>query len=119
MKKELINTRKATWRNLSKSGDRRSWEHSKKEDKINTCGFHATNFQSEITLGGTTRGIELGEILNNPRVAAQSDARRNGFWSRPLTARKGKKKKNVRLAKSTLHQLCDEIQHCLIPFSEH
>ena len=30
MKKELIDTRKSTWRNLSKSGDRRSWEHSTK-----------------------------------------------------------------------------------------
>ena len=46
MKKELINTRKATWRNLSKSGYRRSWEQSKKEDKINTPGCHTTNDQS-------------------------------------------------------------------------
>ena len=38
MKKELIDTRKATVRNLSKSGDRRSWEHSTKEDKIMTRG---------------------------------------------------------------------------------
>ena len=42
MKKELIDTRKATWRNLSKSGDRHSWDHSTKEDKINTRGCHAT-----------------------------------------------------------------------------
>ena len=55
--KEIIDTRKATWWNLSKSGYRRSWDHSTKEDKIKTCGFHATNDQSESTLGGTTRGI--------------------------------------------------------------
>ena len=46
MNKELIDTRKATWRNLSKSGDRRSWEHSTKEDQINTRGCHTTNDQS-------------------------------------------------------------------------
>ena len=46
MKKEIIDMRKATWRNLSKSGDRRSWEHSTKEDKIMTRGCHASNDQS-------------------------------------------------------------------------
>ena len=30
MNKELIDTQKSTQRNLSKSGDRRSWEHSTK-----------------------------------------------------------------------------------------
>ena len=43
IKKYLIDTRKATWRNLSKSGDRRSWENSTKEDKIKTHRCHATN----------------------------------------------------------------------------
>ena len=106
MKKELIDTRKATWRNLSKSGDRRSWEHSTKKDKIKTCGCHATNDQSESTLVGTTRDIELGGMINIPRAAAQSDARRDGFWSRPITARRVNKK-NAIVAKVTLHQFCD------------
>ena len=52
-------------------------------------------------------------MINIPWDAAQSDARRNGFWSRPITTRRGKKK-NVRVAKGTFHQFCDEIQHCLI-----
>ena len=52
-------------------------------------------------------------MINFPRDAAQSDARRNGFLNRPITARRGKKK-NVRVAKGTFHQLCDEIQHFLI-----
>ena len=90
MKKELIETPKATWSNLSKSGDRRSWEHSTKEDKIMTHGCHATNYQLESSLGGTTRGIELGGMINIPQAAAQSDASRNGFWSRPITTRRGK-----------------------------
>ena len=64
-------------------------------------------------MGGTTRGIELGGMINIPQAAAHSDGRRNGFWSTPITARKGKKK-NVRVAKGTFHQFCDEIQHCLI-----
>ena len=34
MNKELADTRKTTWRNLSKSGDRRSWEHSTEEVRI-------------------------------------------------------------------------------------
>ena len=38
MNKELINTRKATWRDLSKLGDRHSWEHTTKEDKNKTNG---------------------------------------------------------------------------------
>ena len=113
MKKDLIDTRKATWRNLSKSGDRRSWEHSTKEDKIMTHRCHAINYQSESTLGGTTQGIELCGIINIPRAAAQSDVRRNGFWSKPITARRGNKK-NVRVAKGTFHQIFDEIQHFLI-----
>ena len=91
-KKELINMRKATWRNLSKSRDRRSWEHSTKKDKIKTHGCHATNDQLEGNLIGTTRGIELGGMLNIPQAAAQSDARRNNFWNRKITARRGKKK---------------------------
>ena len=62
-KKELINTRKATWRNLSKLGDCHSWEHSTKEDKIKTHGCHATNDQSESTLGVTNPGIELGRVV--------------------------------------------------------
>ena len=70
MKKDLINTRKSTWRNLSKSGDCRSWEHSTKGGKIRTRGFHATNYQSESTLGVTTRVVELGGIINIPRAAA-------------------------------------------------
>ena len=36
MKKELINTLKATWSNLSKSVGCRSWEHFTKENKIKT-----------------------------------------------------------------------------------
>ena len=108
IKKELIDTRISTWRNLSKSGDRRSWEHSTEEDKIMTRGCHATNDQSESTLGGTTRGIELGGMINIPRDVAQSDASRNVFWSRPITTKRGKKK-NVRVDKGTFHQLCDEI----------
>ena len=63
MNKELINTRKTTWRNLSKLGDRHSWEHTKKEDKNNTNGCHATNDQSESTMGVTNRGIELGRMI--------------------------------------------------------
>ena len=78
-----------------------------------TCGCHATNDQSESTLGGTTRGIELGGMINIPRAAAQNDAKRNGFWSKPITTRRGKKK-NTSVAKGTFHQFCDEIQHCLI-----
>ena len=113
MNKDLIDMRKATWRNLPKSGDRRSWEHSTKEDKIRTLGFHVTNDQSESTLLVTTRGIELGGMINIPRDAAQSDARRNGFWNRPITARIGKKK-NFIVAKGTFHKFCDEIQHFLI-----
>ena len=70
MKKDLIDTRKATWRNLSKSGDRRSWEHSTKEDKIMTHGCHATNDQLESTMGGTTWGIEFGGTINIPQAAA-------------------------------------------------
>ena len=45
MKKELIDTQKAPWRNLSKSGDHRSWEHTTKEDKIKTHECHSTNDQ--------------------------------------------------------------------------
>ena len=52
-------------------------------------------------------------MINIPRAAAQSDARRNGFWSRSITVRKGKKK-NVIVAKGTFHKFCDEIQHFLI-----
>ena len=78
MRKELIDTRKSTWRNLSKSGDCRSWEHSTKDDKIKTRGYHATDYQSESTLGGTTQGIEVGGMIKIPRAAEQSDARRNG-----------------------------------------
>ena len=74
---------------------------------------HATNDQSESTLGVTTRGIELGGMINIPWAAAQSDASRNNFWSRPITKKRGKKK-NVRVAKGTFHQFCDEIQHYLI-----
>ena len=88
MKKGLIDTRKSTWRNLSKSGDCRSWEHYTKEYKIKTRGCHATDDQSESTMGGTTRGIEVGGTINIPRDAAQSDARRNGSWNRPITVRK-------------------------------
>ena len=113
MNKELIDTRKSTWRNLSKSRDRRSWEHSTKEDKIKTLRCHVTSDQSEITLGETNRGIELGGKINIPRAAAQSDARRNGFWNRPITAMR--ENKNIgRVAKGKFHQFCDEIQHFLI-----
>ena len=52
-------------------------------------------------------------MINIPRAAAQSDARRNGFWSRTITARRGKKK-NAKVAKGTFRQFYDEIQHCLI-----
>ena len=44
-----------------------------------TRGFHATNDQSESTLGETARAIELGGMINIPPAASQSDAIRNGF----------------------------------------
>ena len=69
--------------------------------------------QSESTLVGTTRGIELGGMINIPWDATQSDARRNGFWSRPIIAGRGKKK-NVRVAEGMFHQFCDEIQFFLL-----
>ena len=78
-----------------------------------TRGCHATNDHSERVIGGTTRGIELGGMINIPRAAVQSDASSHGFWSRPITKKRGKKK-NIREAKGTFHQFCDEIQHCLI-----
>ena len=105
--------RKSTWRNLSKSGDRGSWEHSTKEDNIKTRGCHATNDHSESTVGGTIRSIELGGMINIPWAEAQSNTRRNSFWSRPINARRGKKK-NASVAKGTFHQFCDEIQHFFI-----
>ena len=52
-------------------------------------------------------------MINISRAAAQSDARRNGFWSRPITTRRVNKN-NVRVAKGTFHQFYDEIQNCLI-----
>ena len=64
-------------------------------------------------MGGTTWGIEFSGMIKIPRATVQSDTRRNGFWNMPITARRGKKK-NVRVAKGTVHQFCDEIQHCLI-----
>ena len=78
-----------------------------------TRGCHATNHQSESTMGGTTQGIELDGMIKIPQAAAQTDASRNSFWSRPITKKRGNKK-NVRLVKGMFHQLCDEIQHCLI-----
>ena len=72
MKKELIDTWKATRMNLSKLGDRRSWEHSTKEDKIKTRGCYTNNDQSESTLGANTREIELGGMIYIPWAAAQS-----------------------------------------------
>ena len=104
-KKELINTRKATSSNLSKPGDHRSWEHSTKEDNIMTHGCHATNDQSEITLVGTTRVIELGGMINIPQTTAQSDARRNGFWSRPITTKRGKRRISDRLKVRSIHSV--------------
>ena len=52
-------------------------------------------------------------MINIPQAAAQSDARRNSFWGRPITARRGNKK-NFRVAKGMFHQICDGIQHSLI-----
>ena len=78
-----------------------------------TRGCHATNDQSENTLGGNTRGIELCGMINIPRATLQSDASRNGFRSRSITTKRGEKN-NARVAKSTFHQICDEIQHFLI-----
>ena len=52
-------------------------------------------------------------MINIPRSSAQSDVRRNCFWSRPITTRRVKKN-NVRVAKVMFHQFCDAIQHCLI-----
>ena len=88
MKKELIDMRRTTWRNLSKSVDHCSWEHSTKEDTIMTRGCHTTNDQSESTLGGTTWDIELGGMIKIPQAAAQSDGSRNGFWNRPITTKR-------------------------------
>ena len=78
-----------------------------------TCRCNATNYQSESTMGGTTRGIELGGMINIPRAAAQSDARRNSFCSRLIPKSRGKNT-NARVAKGAFHQFCDEIQHRLI-----
>ena len=104
---------KATWRNFSKSGDCRSWDHSTKENKIKTHVCHAMNDHSESTLGRNNWGIELCGMINIPWASAQSDELRNGFFSRPITAKRVKKK-NVRVAESKFHKLCDEIQHFLI-----
>ena len=52
-------------------------------------------------------------MINIHRSAAQIDARRNGFWNRTITARRGKKKNSI-VDKGKFHQFCDEIQHCLI-----
>ena len=78
-----------------------------------TRGCHATNDQSDSTMGGTTRGIEFGEMINIPWAEAHSGASRNDFWSRPITTKRGKNK-NFREAKGAFHQFCDEIQHFLI-----
>ena len=71
------------------------------------------NDHSDSTMGGTTRGIELCGMINIPRAKAQSDSRRNVFFSRPITASRGKKN-NTRVNKGTFRQFCDEVHIFLL-----
>ena len=47
------------------------------EEKLATHGYMATNDQLESSLGGTTRGIELGGMINMAHAAGQSNMKRN------------------------------------------
>ena len=92
LRAEFEDRKKATYYNLSISGDRRSWKGSKKEDRIRTRGCHATNDIAESTLGGLTRGVQLGSNVSMSRAGAQSDAKRRKDYYRPIGASKGKNK---------------------------
>ena len=78
MKDEMLDEKKSTFYNLSVSGNKRSYKHSSKQDKIDLLNVHTTNV-SESLLGGTTSVIQVGSTIGLHRAATQDAAKRSGY----------------------------------------
>ena len=101
-KEEMLDEKKATYYNLSISGDKRSFRHSSAEDKALSVGCYGTNDLAESALGGVTRNIQEGGVLGVHRAAAESDARKGKIFSRNKEKRKRGEAKAVRV-KGSFH----------------
>ena len=113
IKTELEDKRKANYRNLSISGDSRSWAGCTDADKVHTRGCYATNDLAESALGGATRGIQLGGTINLGRAGAESNFKRNKWTYRHIRPTRGSQKQQEQ-SDGMFHMFCGEIQHCLI-----
>ena len=82
MKDKMLDKKKSIFYNLSVSGDKRSYKHSSKQDKIDLLNVHTTNDLSESLLGGTTSVIQVGSTIGLHRAATQDAAKRNGYLNR-------------------------------------
>ena len=79
-KEEMLDKKKATYYNLSISGDKRSFQNSLPEDKVLSRFCYGTSDLAESALGGVTRNIQEGGVLGVHRAAAESDARRGKIF---------------------------------------
>ena len=82
MKDEMLDEKKSTFYNLSVSGNKRSYKHSSKQDKIDSLNVHTTNDLSESLLGGATSVIQVGSTIGLHRAANQDAAKRSGYMNR-------------------------------------
>ena len=73
---------------LSVSGDKRSFEHSTKEDKIRSRFCYGTNDLAESALGGVTGNLQEGGILGVHRAAGESVGKPSGYFNRFIPKKK-------------------------------
>ena len=98
---ELRDTRKATYKYLSSSGSKFSYEHCPEETKKDMLGKMATNDLAESSFGGVTNQLQKYSRVNITSAAAVSDMQKNNYLTRD-------KKKGL------FHEFPDEIQIALV-----
>ena len=62
-KDEMLDVKKSTYYNVSVSGNKRSYKHSSKQNKIDSLNVHTKNDLAKSLLGGATSVIQVRSTL--------------------------------------------------------
>ena len=82
---KMVDPNYVTWKLLSESGGKYSWEGSSDELKESLLGMVAVNDLVESAFGGVTAQLEVFGRGGLAHLAGVSDMQRNGFLERPVT----------------------------------
>ena len=114
--KEMKDPKKATWKYLSISGCKESWEHCPEETKQSLLNCYCVDDLAESSLGASTYELIRYGRIPIEWASSVADLRRNKFLSRGVGKAK-KRGKTVKEKKGIFHQMDSWLSECIVEVS--